>query len=153
MVSSATDARFYTLVGSYVPQFFDQDQLVHNTGSGTFVLTDTMADTMTFEDFTASQANERGQFKSCTDAMGNTISVTSYTSNGSVAQMQRTDGTRASPKPTCILTWPPPIPMPGDISNITLGAKNRQRLLDDRAAGQLRLLQRHPEVMATSAIS
>jgi RHS repeat-associated protein len=122
VVSSATNARFFNLVnGSYVPQFFVQDQLTHNTGTGEFVLTDTVGDTLHFWDWTASLANERGQFKSCTDPMGNTISVTSYTTNGTVAQMQRTDGTTTQAYVYTYLASPDP--NAGEISNITLEQK------------------------------
>jgi hypothetical protein len=94
VASSATEARFFNLVGSnYVPTFYVQDQLTHNTSTGEFLLTDTSGDVIHFWDWTASQSARWGQFKSCTDPEGNTISVTSYTSNGNVAEMQRSDGT------------------------------------------------------------
>jgi hypothetical protein len=121
-VSSATDARFYNLVsGNYVPQFFVQDQLTHNTGTGEFILTDTMGDTLVFWDWTASQANERGQFKRCTDPKGNTISVTSWTSDGKVAEMQRSDGTTTQSYLYTYLVSPDL--NAGLISNITLRQK------------------------------
>jgi hypothetical protein len=80
VVSSATNSRFFNLVGgSYAPQVFLQDQLTHNSGTGEFVFTDTIGDTIHFFDFSGSVSNQWGQFKSCTDPMGNTISVTSWT--------------------------------------------------------------------------
>jgi hypothetical protein len=122
VVSSATNARFYNLVGSnYVPQFFVQDQLTHNTSTGEFVLTDTMGDTIHFWDWSAGQANQYGQLKSATDAMGNQISVTSYTSNGSVAQMQRSDSTTTQMYAYTYLASPDP--NAGMISNVTLEQK------------------------------
>src|SRR5262249_42016892 len=70
VVTSAINARFYNLVGSaYVSQFFVQDQLTHPAGE--FVLTDTMGNSLHFYDFTASQVNQRGQFKSYSDVKGN----------------------------------------------------------------------------------
>ena len=122
VVSSATNARFYNLVGSnYVPQFFVQDQLTHNTSTGEFILTDSNGDTLRFWDWTASQANQWGQFKSATDAKGNQISVTSYTGNGSVAQMQRSDGTTTQMYAYTYLASPDL--NAGMISNITLEQK------------------------------
>jgi hypothetical protein len=54
VVSSATEARFYNLVnGAYVPEFFVQDQLTHNTGNGEFVLTDTVGNQIHFWDWTS----------------------------------------------------------------------------------------------------
>jgi hypothetical protein len=89
-VSSDTNARYFDLVGSnYVAHFFVQDQLTH--GSGEFVLTDTMGDQIHFYDFSVSQVNQRGQLKSYVDPKGNVMSVVSLTSDGKVAEMQRTD--------------------------------------------------------------
>jgi hypothetical protein len=59
VVSSATDAYFFTLVGnSYVPQFYIQDQLTHNTSTGEFIFTDTLGDQLHFFDWSGSQANQ-----------------------------------------------------------------------------------------------
>jgi hypothetical protein len=122
LVSNATDARFFNLVnGSYVPQFFLQDHLVHNTGTGEFVFTDNVGNTMHFFDFSASQANQRGQFKSCMDPKGNTISVTSWTSDGKAQEMQRSDGTTTQSYLYTYLVSPDP--NAGLISNITLRQK------------------------------
>ena len=121
VVSSATDARFYTLVGNnYVPQFFVQDQLTHNTSTGEFVLNDTMGDQLHFFDWTASQANQQGQFKSCTDAKGNLISVTSWTSTGEVAEMQRTDSSSGVTQSYLYTYLASPDPNAGLIAHVTL---------------------------------
>ena len=122
LVSNATDARFFNLVnGNYVPQFFLQDQLVHNTGTGEFVFTDTVGNQIHFLDWSASQANQWGQFKSCTDPKGNTISVTSWTSDGKVLEMQRSDGTITQSYLYTYLASPDP--NAGLISNVTLRQK------------------------------
>jgi RHS repeat-associated protein len=121
VVSNATDARFFSLVGStYVPQFYIQDQLTHNTSTGEFILTDTMGDQIHFFDWSGSQANQWGQFKSCTDAKGNLISVTSWTSNGNVAEMQRTDSSSGVTQSYLYTYLTSPDPNAGMISNITL---------------------------------
>jgi hypothetical protein len=92
IASSDVNARYYDLVGSvYVPHFFVQDQIAHP--SGEFVLTDTRGDQVHFYDYTVGQANQRGQFKSCTDPKGNLISVVSWTTDGKAAETQRSDPT------------------------------------------------------------
>jgi RHS repeat-associated protein len=92
VISSATNARFFNLSGgTYAEQFFLLDKLVHNTSTGEFVFTDSIGNTIRFFDFTAPLANQRGQFKSCSDPKGNTINVTSWTSDGKVAEAQRND--------------------------------------------------------------
>jgi hypothetical protein len=123
VISNATDARFFNLVGgSYVPQFFLQDQLVHNTSSNEFVFTDTAGNAIHFADFsTGLPANQRGQFKSCADPYGNAISVTSWTSDGKVAEMQRSDGTTTQSYLYTYLASPDP--NAGLISNVTLRQK------------------------------
>jgi RHS repeat-associated protein len=121
VVSNATDARFFSLVGStYVPQFYIQDQLTHNTSTGEFIFTDTMGDQLHFFDWSGSQANQWGQFKSCTDAKGNLISVTSWTSTGNVAEMQRTDSSSGVTQSYLYTYLSSPDLNAGMISNITL---------------------------------
>jgi RHS repeat-associated protein len=127
VVSSATEARFYNQVGSnYIPQFFVQDQLTHDTSNGEFVLTDTVGNQIHFWDWTASLATERGQFKNCTDPYGNQTGVTSWTSDGKVAEMQRTDTTNPNNPVTESYLYTylgSPDPNAGMISNITLRRK------------------------------
>ncbi len=119
VVTSAINARFFTLSGGvYVPQFFVQDQLTHP--SGEFVLTDTMGDTLHFYDFTASQVNQRGQFKSYTDAMGNAISVVSLTSDGKVAEVQRSDSTSGITESYLYTYLASPDLNAGQLVNVTL---------------------------------
>jgi len=119
VVTSAINARFFTLSGGmYVPQFFVQDQLTHP--SGEFVLTDTMGDTLHFYDFSASQVNQRGQFKSYTDPMGNAISVVSLTSDGKVAEVQRSDSTSGITESYLYTYLASPDLNAGQLVNVTL---------------------------------
>jgi hypothetical protein len=124
VVSSATDARFFNLNnGSYSDNFYLQDQLTHNSSTGEFVFTDTIGDTIHFFDFSGQNSNQWGQFKSCTDPMGNTISVTSWTSSGTVAEMQRYDPSSGVTQSYVYTYLASPDPNAGQISNITLRQK------------------------------
>jgi hypothetical protein len=124
VVSSATDARFFTSSnGSYSDNFYLQDQLTHNSSTGEFVFTDTIGDTIHFFDFSGQNSNQWGQFKSCTDPMGNTISVTSWTSSGTVAEMQRYDPSSGVTQSYVYTYLASPDPNAGQISNITLRQK------------------------------
>jgi RHS repeat-associated protein len=91
LVTNATTSRFYDLVsGSYVPRFYDQSQLAHNTTTHEFVLLDASGNQLTFADFDSSvTAAERGALKSFVDPDGNTTSVTSWTTDGHPAEVQR----------------------------------------------------------------
>ena len=119
VVSSDINARYFDLVGgAYVPHFYVQDQLTHP--SGEFVLTDTAGDRLHFYDFTAAQANQRGQFNSYSDPYGNSISVVSLTADGKVAEMQRTDATSGVTESYLYTYLSSPDPNAGQISNVTL---------------------------------
>jgi RHS repeat-associated protein len=125
VVSSATDARFFDLVGGYYQsEFFLQDQLTDNTSTHEFVFADTMGNMIHFFDFSGfASPNQWGQFKSCTDPMGNTISVTSWTSDGNVAEMQRYDANSGVTQSYLYSYLASPDPNAGNISNITLRQK------------------------------
>jgi hypothetical protein len=91
-VSNGTTSRYFDLVnGTYQPRFYDQSQLVYNSGSGVFVLTDDKGAQISFYDFSTNiPAAQRGQFKTYTDADGNLLTVTAHTTDGHVAEVQRT---------------------------------------------------------------
>ncbi len=90
-ISDGTTARYFDKVGSvYNPRFYLQEQLTYNATPGEFVLTDTTGNSVTFLDFGAGRpANARGQFQSLKDPAGNVITVTSRTSDGKPAEVQR----------------------------------------------------------------
>jgi len=89
--TNGTTVRGYDLVsGAYVPRDFAQETLTHDATNNEYVLTDTEGGVLRFYDFSTSYpALQRGQIKSFTDANGNTVSVTSHTSDGRIAEVQR----------------------------------------------------------------
>jgi RHS repeat-associated protein len=73
-----------------VPRVDDGSKLTYNSTNDTYSLIDVMGDTIDFDGFgTSWLAAQRGQFASYTDPYGTQMSVTSYASNGSIAEMQR----------------------------------------------------------------
>src|SRR5207244_7717061 len=90
VVTSGINARYYDKSGSnWVARDVVQDTLASASGGGEYVFTDTAGDVIRFTDFSTSlPSNERGAFKSFTDADGNVASVTSWTSDGKPAEVQ-----------------------------------------------------------------
>jgi RHS repeat-associated protein len=90
-VSNSTTARYFDLVGgTYQPRFYDQSQLVYQSSSKQFVLTDSSGDQIHFYDFsTAWPVNQRGQFKSFVGPAGSVTAVTDHTNYGNIAEVQR----------------------------------------------------------------
>lgn len=90
-VSNGTTARFYDPVsGGYQARFFGQTQLTYSSSTHLFTLTDTAGDHLTFTDFSSAwSTNQKGQLQGFTDPQGNVTSVTSTTSDGRVAEIQR----------------------------------------------------------------
>jgi RHS repeat-associated protein len=75
--------------GTWIPRFYDQDTLVTNTNGHEYIFTDTVGDQIRFSDFSSSvPVNQRGAFKSFTDADGNITQVTSQ-ANGKPTEVQR----------------------------------------------------------------
>ncbi len=97
-VANGTTTRYFdTVSGSYVERYYAQDQLVANTSSSEYMLTDTTGARIRFNDFSTSvPLFERGTFKSYSDAAGNVTSVTSYTVEGYPAEIQRSNTTGGS---------------------------------------------------------
>src|SRR5262249_4569675 len=70
--------------------FFLQEQFSHNTSTKESPLKDTAGPTLLFSDFDFSlPAKQRGSLKSFTDGNGNVTQVTSRTSDGKPAEVQR----------------------------------------------------------------
>ena len=86
------NAYWFDLVeGDYVPRFSGQATLVHDAGDKEFTLTGTAGTAITFNDFDTSLPMARwGTFKSMADAAGNVTTVTAYTGDGKIAEVQRT---------------------------------------------------------------
>jgi RHS repeat-associated protein len=96
VVVSGGSARYFDLVGAtYQERFFGLDTLTHSGApSNQFTLTDSRGDQLVFNDFANSlPVEERGQLKSYTDPYGNVTNVTSYTSEGLPAEVQRSNTT------------------------------------------------------------
>ena len=90
------DAYYYDLVnGSYQPRLDDLSKLTYNAGADTYTLIDPQGDQLVFSGFGSGWlAAQKGQFQGYTDANGVTMSVTSYTSDGHIAETQRSATTR-----------------------------------------------------------
>jgi RHS repeat-associated protein len=91
VVTGGTDTTYFDLInGTYTPRFFSQDQLNHVSSTNQFVYTDTLGDSITFNDFSPSlPVNQRGSFNSFVDPAGNVTQVTARTADGKIAEVQR----------------------------------------------------------------
>jgi RHS repeat-associated protein len=91
VISNGVNAReFDANGGNWVPHFYIQDKLTYSSSAKQYTLTDTTGNQITFSDFSTSYpANQQGQFVSLTDPDGNVIQVTSRTSDGKPAEVQR----------------------------------------------------------------
>jgi YD repeat-containing protein len=92
-VGNAKTARYFDATGSsYTPRYFGQEALSYNGTAGQFTLTDTSGDQLVFWDFGSGRpASQRGQLQSFTDPDGNVTQVTSWTSAGQPAEVQRSN--------------------------------------------------------------
>jgi RHS repeat-associated protein len=92
-VANGFNLRYFDLSGStYTARFFVQDSFSADSTNHQYIQTDSEGNTLKYNDFTVSPANEQGAFKSFADANGNTIMVTSWTSDGKVGEIQRSNG-------------------------------------------------------------
>jgi hypothetical protein len=92
-------ARYYDWVDgiNWQPRYFDETTLVHNSSTQEYVLTDESGAQLHFYDFsqtTSSSAGipalRQGKLKYYADPDGNVISVTAFTNDGQIAELQRT---------------------------------------------------------------
>jgi hypothetical protein len=90
LITNGDTAYYYDLVnGVYQPRIDDGSTLTHNSDD-TYTLIDTSGDTIVLDGFGSSWLTaQRGQFASFTDPYGTQMAVTSYTSDGHVAEMKR----------------------------------------------------------------
>jgi RHS repeat-associated protein len=91
VIANGTTAYYYDLInGVYQPRFDDPSHLSYNSSNDTYTLIDGQGDQIVFNGFGSSRpAAQRGELASYTDATGVTMAVTSYTSDGHIAEMQR----------------------------------------------------------------
>jgi hypothetical protein len=78
--------------GGYTARFFVLDSFSADTANHQYVQTDSAGNVIKYNDFSVTPANEQGVFKSFTDGNANTIAVTSWTGDGKVAEIQRSNG-------------------------------------------------------------
>jgi hypothetical protein len=107
-LANGTDAYYYDFNGSaYLPRLDDYSLLTYNSSADTFTLTDPQGDQLVFSGFGGGRpAAQRGLLASYADATGVTLTVTSYTSDGHVAEMHRS-AARRPPSRGCTATSPP----------------------------------------------
>jgi RHS repeat-associated protein len=92
-VANGFNVRYFDQSGGvYTPRFFVQDTFTADSANHQYIQTDSAGNTFKYNDFTVTPANEQGVFKSFADANGNTIAVTSWTSDGKVGEIQRSNG-------------------------------------------------------------
>jgi YD repeat-containing protein len=91
LINNGDTAFYYDLVkGVYQPRINDGSKLTYNSSNDTYTLIDTSGDTIVLDGFgTSWLPAQRGQFASFTDPYGTQMAVISYTSDGHVAEMQR----------------------------------------------------------------
>ncbi|HWG44328.1 MAG TPA: hypothetical protein VN688_16235 [Gemmataceae bacterium] len=91
LITNGNTAYYYGLVGgNYQPRFDDGSKLTYDSGNDTYTLTDTQGDTTVLNGFGSTRPTaQRGEFASYSDPSGETMAVTSYTTDGHVAEMQR----------------------------------------------------------------
>jgi hypothetical protein len=103
-IANGNTAYYYDLInGAYQPSYDNNSQLTYNSSNDTFSLIDSSGDTIVFDGFGSSWLPaQRGQFAGFSDPYGNTMAVTSYTSDGHIAEMQRSETTGGN---TTIESW------------------------------------------------
>ena len=90
-IANGNTAYYYDLVnGVYQPRIDDGSKLTYNSANDTYTIIDTQGDQIVLDGFGSSWlAAQHGQFASYTDPYGTRMAVTSYTSDGHIAEEQR----------------------------------------------------------------
>ncbi len=103
-IANGNTAFYYDLVnGIYQPRINDGSQLTYNSSNDTFTLIDTLGDQIVFDGFGSSWLTaQHGQFATFTDPYGTQMAVTSYTSDGHIAEMQRSEANNGN---TTVESW------------------------------------------------
>jgi RHS repeat-associated protein len=77
--------------GTITPRHMSQSTMTYNSGTGEYTLTSSGGARLVFNDFSASLPTyQKGQIKSVTDPNGNVTSISSRTTDGKPADIQRT---------------------------------------------------------------
>ena len=145
LVSNGTTLRYFDPngMGGYTERYYGQDTLIHS--GNTFQLIDTQGDGIIFDDFSmAWQTNQQGAFVSYTDPGGNTTSVTSFTTNGKPAEIQRLGHQRRQHHHRFLSLFvhcQRHQRRPDELRR--LSPQDQRRVVEHRAAGGLHLLRRH----------
>ncbi len=94
IINNGTSSSYFDFdpdTDSYQGQFADPPQLTYDSSNDTYSVVDGRGDQVIFTGFSTTRpAAERGAFASYTDWTGQTIAVTSYTTDGHVGEVQRT---------------------------------------------------------------
>jgi RHS repeat-associated protein len=93
-VANGTTLDYFDLSsGIYTERYYDQNTFTHNSSAQTFSETDRRGDVITFNDFSSSLPTaEQGAFANYVDPNLNSLSVTSWTTDGKPAEVQYSDG-------------------------------------------------------------
>lgn len=84
-----TFRRFNLVDDEYIADGFAQESLIHDDEEHEYIYTDTEGGVIRFYDFTSNHpALQQGQFKSFTDADGNTVEVVDHTTEGRIEEVQ-----------------------------------------------------------------
>jgi YD repeat-containing protein len=126
-IANGDTAYYYNLVnGVYQPLLDDGSKLTYDSGTDTFKLIDTQGDQIVLNGFgTTRPAAQRGEFASYTDPYGTQMAVTSYTTDGHIAEMQRsaTVGSNTTTESWLYSYLPTGNLNAGLMSNVTLRTK------------------------------
>jgi RHS repeat-associated protein len=123
-IANGGTAYYYDLTnGVYQSHLDDGTKLTYNSGNDTFTLIDTQGDQIVLNGFTNPLAAKHGEFASYADPYG-TQMVASYTTDGHIAEMQRsaTIGSNTTTE-SYLYSYLPTGPNAGLLSNVTLRTK------------------------------
>jgi hypothetical protein len=124
VVANGTTAYYFDQVNnSFQSRLNDGSQFTYNSTNDTYTLTDTQGDRIVFNGFGLGwQPAQKGQFVNYTNADGVTMAVTSYTSDGHIAEMQRSATSNGNTTTESFLYsyLPSTDPNAGLLSNVTL---------------------------------
>jgi hypothetical protein len=122
-IANGNTAFYYDLVnGAYQPRINDGSQLNYDSTNDTYTLIDAQGDQIVLDGFGSSWLTaQQGQFAQFTSPGGETMAVTSYTSDGHIAETQRSATSNGN---TTIESWlysylPSTDPNAGLLSGVT----------------------------------
>jgi hypothetical protein len=121
-IANGNTSYYYDLVnGVYQARINDGSKLTYNSGNDTYTLVDTQGNQIILDGFGVTwQTAQKGQFTSYTSQDGVTMAVTSYTSDGHVAELQRSAIGNSNTIESWLYSYSP---SNGQLSNVTLRTK------------------------------